>query len=68
MIPAQTVNGLAWASRCGHPACHATFLSRPGDTRREAEKRANGRGWKFTAAPLCPLHARQYAHGKRGRS
>ena len=51
MIPAQTVNGLAWASRCGHPACHATFRSRPGDTRREAEKRATNRGWRFTATP-----------------
>ena len=65
MIPAQTVNGLAWASRCGHPACHATFLSRPGDTRREAEKRATNRGWRFTAAPLCPLHARQHKPERR---
>lgn len=65
MIPAQTVNGLAWAARCGHPACHATFRSRPSDTRRRAEERAEGRGWRFTATPLCPLHARQYKPERR---
>lgn len=67
MIPTLTVNGMAWVARCGAPACHATFLSRPSDTRRKAEERANGRGWKFTATPLCPLHARQHAPGKGPR-
>jgi hypothetical protein len=65
MIPTLTVNGLAWAARCGHPACHATFRSHPGDTRREAEKRATNRGWRFTASPLCPLHARQHKPERR---
>lgn len=65
MIPTLTVNGLAWAARCGHPACHATFRSHPGDTRREAEKRATNRGWRFTTSPLCPLHARQHKPERR---
>lgn len=65
MIPTHTVNGLAWAARCDHPACHATFISRPGDTRREAEKRATNRGWRFTASPLCPLHARRHKPERR---
>ena len=67
MIP-QVFNGHAvWVARCGVPGCHATRPSRPTDTRRKAEERANGRGWKFTATPLCPLHARQYAPGKETR-
>lgn len=67
MIPTLTVNGMAWVARCGAPACHATFISRPSDTRHKAEERANGRGWRFKAAPLCPLHARQYTPRKELR-
>ena len=59
MIPTQTANRVAWVARCGYPACYATFRSHPGDTLREAEGRATSRGWRFVAAPLCPLHARQ---------
>jgi hypothetical protein len=67
MIP-QVFNGhTVWVAHCGAPGCHATCPSRPTDTRRKAEERANGRGWKFTATPLCPLHARQYAPGKETR-
>ena len=67
MIP-QVFNGhTVWVARCGVPGCHATRPSRPTDTRRKAEERASGRGWKFTATPLCPLHARQYAPGKETR-
>ena len=67
MIP-QVFNGhTVWVAHCGAPGCHATRPSRPTDTRRKAEERANGRGGKFTATPLCPLHARQYAPGKETR-
>lgn len=68
MIPQTVGDRTVWAARCGAPACHATFRSRPSDTRRRAEERAEGRGWRFTATPLCPLHAAQHTPGKRGRS
>ena len=45
MIP-QVFNGhTVLFAHCGAPGCHATRPSRPTDTRRKAEERANGRGW-----------------------
>lgn len=67
MIP-QVFNGhTVWVAHCGAPGCHATRPSRPGDTLLQAERRASSHGWRFTATPLCPRHARQYAPGKETR-
>lgn len=64
MIPVLFYDRLAWVARCGAPACHATIVSRSGEARVEAEKRAEQHGWRFSATPLCPLHARKISTQK----